>query len=57
VSLILENGAIDMIVDRRELREKIASILSMLTHSEMKPIAEESVSEDIPVADVIEDGQ
>lgn len=46
-----------MIVDRRELREKIASILSMLTHSEMKPIAEESVSEDIPVADVIEDGQ
>ena len=54
---LLEHGAIDMIVDRRELREKIASILSMLTHSEMKPIAEESVSEDIPVADVIEDGQ
>ena len=29
---LLEHGAIDIIVDRREMREKIASLLSMLTH-------------------------
>ncbi len=29
---LLEHGAIDMIVDRRELRERIFSILSLLTH-------------------------
>ncbi len=29
---LLENGAIDMIVDRRELRQKIASVLAKLTH-------------------------
>jgi len=29
---LLEHGAIDMIVDRREMRERIFSILSMLTH-------------------------
>ena len=29
---LLEHGAIDMIVDRRELREKIHRILAMLTH-------------------------
>jgi acetyl-CoA carboxylase carboxyl transferase subunit beta len=29
---LLEHGAIDMIVDRRELREKIHSLLAMLTH-------------------------
>jgi acetyl-CoA carboxylase carboxyl transferase subunit beta len=28
---LLEHGAIDMIVDRREMSEKIGSILSMLT--------------------------
>jgi len=28
---LLEHGAIDMIVDRREMREKVVSILSMLT--------------------------
>ena len=28
---LLEHGAIDMIVDRREMREKIASLLAMLT--------------------------
>lgn len=28
---LLEHGAIDMIVDRREMREKVSSILSMLT--------------------------
>jgi acetyl-CoA carboxylase carboxyl transferase subunit beta len=29
---LLEHGAIDMIVDRRELRDRIASILAILTH-------------------------
>jgi acetyl-CoA carboxylase carboxyl transferase subunit beta len=29
---LLEHGAIDIIVDRREMREKIASLLSMLLH-------------------------
>jgi acetyl-CoA carboxylase carboxyl transferase subunit beta len=29
---LLEHGAIDIIVDRREMREKIASLLSMLQH-------------------------
>ena len=29
---LLEHGAIDMIVDRREMRDHIANILSMLTH-------------------------
>lgn len=30
----LEHGAIDMIIDRREMRERIASILAKLTHQE-----------------------
>jgi acetyl-CoA carboxylase carboxyl transferase subunit beta len=29
---LLEHGAIDMIVDRREMRERIASLLAILTH-------------------------
>jgi acetyl-CoA carboxylase carboxyl transferase subunit beta len=29
---LLEHGAIDMIVDRREMRERIAALLAMLTH-------------------------
>jgi acetyl-CoA carboxylase carboxyl transferase subunit beta len=29
---LLEHGAIDMIIDRREMREKVASLLSMLMH-------------------------
>lgn len=29
---LLEHGAIDMIVDRREMRDRIASLLAMLTH-------------------------
>ncbi len=29
---LLEHGAIDMIVDRREMRERLASLLAMLTH-------------------------
>ena len=34
---LLEHGAIDMIVDRRELRDKIASLLGMLTYQTAKP--------------------
>ncbi len=29
---LLEHGAIDMIIDRRDMRDKIASLLSILTH-------------------------
>ncbi len=29
---LLEHGAVDMIVDRREMRERIATLLAMLTH-------------------------
>ena len=30
---LLEHGAIDMIVDRRQLRDRLAALLAMLTHS------------------------
>jgi acetyl-CoA carboxylase carboxyl transferase subunit beta len=33
---LLEHGAIDMVVDRRDLRDKIASMLSIMQH---KPAA------------------
>jgi len=29
---LLEHGAIDMICDRRELRDRIADLLAILTH-------------------------
>jgi len=29
---LLEHGAIDMVVDRRDLRDRIASLLAILTH-------------------------
>ena len=29
---LLEHGAVDLIVDRREMRERIASMLAILTH-------------------------
>jgi len=29
---LLEHGAVDMIIDRREMRDKLASLLSILTH-------------------------
>jgi acetyl-CoA carboxylase carboxyl transferase subunit beta len=32
---LLENGDIDMIVDRRELRDRISKLLSILTHQEL----------------------
>jgi len=33
---LLEHGAIDMIVDRRDMRDKVANLLSMMMH---KPAA------------------
>jgi len=33
---LLEHGAIDMIVDRRQLRDVVASLLAMLTHQELQ---------------------
>lgn len=36
---LLEHGAIDMIVDRRELREKIHRLLAMMTHWAPSPKA------------------
>jgi len=29
---LLEHGAVDMIVDRREMRDRIANLLGILTH-------------------------
>jgi acetyl-CoA carboxylase carboxyl transferase subunit beta len=29
---LLQHGAVDMIVDRREMREQITSLLSLITH-------------------------
>ena len=29
---LLEHGALDMIVDRRDMRDRLASLLAMLTH-------------------------
>ncbi|MEQ8659492.1 MAG: acetyl-CoA carboxylase, carboxyltransferase subunit beta [Gammaproteobacteria bacterium] len=54
---LLEHGAIDMIVDRRELRPTIASLLSVLTHqplvaADASPAVATAVS-----ADADEDGE
>ena len=29
---LVEHGAVDMIVDRRDMRDRLASVLSMMTH-------------------------
>jgi len=36
---LLEHGAIDLIIDRREMRDRIASMLAILTHQELSPTA------------------
>ena len=46
---LLEHGAIDMIVDRREMRERIASLLCMLQHLPEITTNAISVSEQLPV--------
>jgi acetyl-CoA carboxylase carboxyl transferase subunit beta len=35
---LLEHGTLDMIIDRREMRDKLADVLSILTHKP-KPVA------------------
>ena len=37
---LLEHGAIDLIIDRREQRERLAALLAMLTHADPPPTAE-----------------
>jgi acetyl-CoA carboxylase carboxyl transferase subunit beta len=51
-----EHGAIDMIIDRREMREKLASILAMLTanKSATMTLADETEQSAIPYDDEIE---
>jgi acetyl-CoA carboxylase carboxyl transferase subunit beta len=39
---LLEHGAIDMIVDRRDLRDRIASLLEILTHSKKTSAVQKS---------------
>ncbi len=38
---LLEHGAIDMIVDRRDMRNRIASLLAILTHQQLQDFGEE----------------
>lgn len=42
---LLEHGAIDMIVDRREMRQRIANLLAMLMHLE-SPLIDEPIAEE-----------
>lgn len=52
---LLEHGAIDMIVDRRELRDRIASLLSMLTG---QPVSKnEPLEVEAPVEDDTEESE
>ncbi len=37
---LLDHGAIDMIVDRREMRDRVANILAILTHRSIAPDAD-----------------
>jgi acetyl-CoA carboxylase carboxyl transferase subunit beta len=46
-----EHGAIDMIIDRREMRDKIASILAMLTAGRDQPIDAIETNEAIELAE------
>ena len=57
---LVEHGAIDMIVDRREMRQKVSSILSMLLHrssgidpqkNETPTEEEDSISEEVIPSD------
>ncbi len=41
---LLEHGTLDMIIDRREMRDKLADLLSMLTH-QPKPLAATEAAE------------
>ncbi len=48
---LLEHGAIDMIVDRREMRDRIHRLLSFLTVRLLPPMAEQSLSKGIVTLD------
>lgn len=37
---LLEHGAIDMIIDRREMRNRLSSVLCLLTHQPGQPVPE-----------------
>ncbi|WP_428607473.1 acetyl-CoA carboxylase, carboxyltransferase subunit beta [Sedimenticola sp.] len=41
---LLEHGTLDMIIDRREMRDKLADLLSILTH-QPKPVAKSEATE------------
>ena len=49
---LLEHGAIDMIVDRREMRDRVANILAMLTH---RNVVAETDDDKQPVAAASDD--
>ena len=55
---LLEHGAIDMIIDRREMREKISSILAMLmtafeANRQAGVVTDETQDQDVSVEEVI----
>jgi acetyl-CoA carboxylase carboxyl transferase subunit beta len=53
---LLEHGAIDMIVDRREMQGAIVNILSMLASANPIPVVgvvEEAEEEDVPEAEEV----
>lgn len=61
---LLDHGALDMIVDRRDLRDTIASLLAILTHAEesqrppvkLQPEENEVGAETVPPPQVEEEG-
>jgi acetyl-CoA carboxylase carboxyl transferase subunit beta len=36
---LLDHGALDMIIDRRDMRDRIASLLAMFTHKPAIPVS------------------
>ncbi len=42
-----EHGAIDLIIDRRDMRDKIASILAMLNYAALKPHVSEELEQNL----------
>ena len=52
---LLEHGAIDMIVDRREMRTRVAGLLAKMTHHETPLVTEEDAEQEesysVPEAD------
>lgn len=52
---LLEHGAIDMIIHRKDLRDKLGSILAKLTHYTRPQIADVPVEADVILADEVMD--